>query len=80
MPNNLNITRAGFLVSKKNAANLAGVNRIKRLLKECYRLNKGSLKKGFDLVIGCQGLLEPKLKLNDIESGLLPLFKKAGIS
>ena len=77
MPNELSFKRAGFLVSKKNAVNLVGVKRIKRLLKEAYRLNKCTLKNGFDLVIAGQGILEPKLKLRDIEGNLLLLFKKA---
>ena len=79
VPNGLSFSRAGFLVTKKNAATIVGINRIKRLLKEAYRTNKYNIKGGLDLVIGCQGVVDKKVKLFQIENILLGLFKKAGI-
>lgn len=79
MPSGLSSSRAGFLVTKKNAATIVRINRIKRLLKEVHRLNKKKLKGGFDLIIGCQGIVDKKTTLSQIENILLGLFKKAGI-
>lgn len=79
MPNQLPFARVGFLVTKKNASKLVGINRIKRLLKEVYRLNKRKVKGGVDLIIGGQGVLRNDLTLKSTEANLLPLFKKAGI-
>lgn len=75
--NGLSFTRAGFLVTKKNAPTIVDINRIKRLLKEAYRLNKHNIKGGSDLIIGCQGIVDKKIKRPQIENSLLGLFKKA---
>ena len=47
--NGMNINKVGLSVSKK-VGNSVTRNRIRRLIKEAYRLNKKGFKKGYDLV------------------------------
>ena len=48
--NNLGITRLGITASKKTG-NSVKRNRIKRLIREFYRLHKASFPKGYDIII-----------------------------
>jgi len=66
--NGLIITRLGITVSKRTG-NAAKRNRIKRLVRELFRLNKGSFPKGYDIVvIGKKGA--HTLGLSEIEEEL----------
>jgi len=53
-------------------------NRIKRLLREAFRLNKHNLKKGYDILLvareGIQGL-----KYAQVEALALALFSRGGL-
>ena len=50
MPNDSGITRLGITVSKK-IGNAVKRNRIKRVLRELFRLNKSFFPDGYDIVI-----------------------------
>ncbi|KGG80076.1 ribonuclease P protein component [Caloranaerobacter azorensis] len=72
--NNLNYNRVGFSVTKKIGKSVVR-NRIRRLIKEAYRLNCDKLKQGYDLVfIPKRVAVEQGYK--EIESAMLHLFKK----
>lgn len=49
-PNGLDIARLGITISKK-VGNSVKRNRIKRLIREFFRLNKKEIPKGLDIVI-----------------------------
>ncbi|KPU26452.1 ribonuclease P [Caloranaerobacter sp. TR13] len=72
--NNLGYNRVGFSVTKKIGKSVVR-NRIRRLMKEAYRLNSDKLKQGYDLVF-----IPRKIAVGygykEIESAMLHLFKK----
>ncbi|MCL2662892.1 MAG: ribonuclease P protein component [Oscillospiraceae bacterium] len=76
--NNIAANKLGITVSTK----LGGAvqrNRIRRRLKEIYRLNELNFRKGYNIVIVARyGSRDAKLK--DLESSLLYLFKKLGLN
>jgi len=53
-------------------------NRLKRLLREIFRLHKAELPPGVDLVFGARPLKEP-LRYQTLEPVVMDLWKKAGI-
>jgi len=53
-------------------------NRLKRLLREVFRLNKSQLFPGIDLVFSCRTLM-PEAKYQTIEPVVKSLWKKANI-
>lgn len=78
-PNNLKISRFGFLVSRKVSKKAVVRNKIRRRLSEAVRLNLKDIKKGIDIALIALPELEGKtyLETKDI---LAIIFKKAGLS
>lgn len=69
MPNGLSFNRLGVAVGKKNGSAVAR-NRIKRLLREAFRLTRLQQAVGFDLVV------VPKLFILQELNGLKDSFVK----
>jgi len=70
-------TRLGLSVSKK-IGNAVVRNRVKRLLREAFRLNKQELKKGYDILLVARRGVEG-LKFRQVEAVVLDLFRKGGL-
>ncbi len=72
--NHSEMSRVGFTVSKKVGKSVVR-SRVKRLLKESYRLNQDRIKNGYDIVfvarIGCKDAT-----YKEVESAMLHLFRK----
>lgn len=71
--------RVGIAVSKKIAKSVKR-NRIRRVIREAYRLHENRLQKGYDIVIVWKnGVDLENVKLKVIEKDLLKVFQKANI-
>lgn len=75
--NNSEINRVGISVSKKvGKANIR--NRVKRIIRESYRLNTDEINKGYDFVFIARNTTKGK-DYKTIEKSLLNLFNKSGV-
>jgi len=75
--NKSDFNRLGVSVSKK-VGNSVTRNRIKRLIKECYRHNTEGINKGYDLIFIARNSAKGK-SYKEIEKSLINLFNKAGL-
>ena len=77
MENDLSVNRLGITVSKK-IGNSVVRSRVKRIIKEAYRLHEDKFKIGYDFVIVARRAAKNK-KSTDMEVSLLKLGKNLGI-
>lgn len=78
LPNELNVTRAGFSVGKRKVKLATQRNRIRRILKEAYRRHKDKIYQGFDIVFLIKEA-EGVANFHEAEKEILSLFRKARI-
>jgi ribonuclease P protein component len=80
LPNDLSHSRVGFSISSRNVKLSSRRNRARRLFREVYRKNKGSIKKGLDLVIIVKRNLPENMMYGDAEQALFKLIRTARLS
>ena len=68
LPNQRSFTRLGLIVGKRHG-NAVRRNRLKRLIREAFRLTRGRLPVGFDLA--CSPRVGMRLRLSDLMETLL---------
>ncbi len=76
--NNYGVSRIGISLRRENFRLATERNRLRRYLKEIFRLNKNFLKKGYDIIV------KPKrdcvnLTFNELRDDFIGLLKKAHI-
>ncbi len=64
------VSRLGIAVTKKSEASSVKRNRMKRLIREVFRLNRYRVKRGFDIVVIARGEFNA-LKFADVEREIL---------
>lgn len=74
---NKKYNKLGISVSKKVGKSVVR-SRVKRLIKESYRLNQTKINQGYDLVIIARVSSKDK-SYHEIEKALLNIFKRAGL-
>lgn len=76
LKNNTNQNKLGFVVSKKAGKSVTR-NRIRRLIRENFRLQKENLKKGYTIVIMWKTKKEiQKATFDNIKQDMLNIFAK----
>lgn len=76
-PSPVGATRLGLSVSRR-IGNAVVRNRVKRLLREAFRLNKHQVKKGYDILLVARKGVED-LKFRQVEMLVMELFRKGGL-
>jgi ribonuclease P protein component len=77
LPNSLRHNRLGIIVSKRLVRDATKRNRLKRLFREAFRLNKPNLPVGLDIIVRLKNVPCSKageVKLSDIATSLVKLI------
>jgi ribonuclease P protein component len=80
LPNGLANSRIGFSISARSVKLASRRNRTRRLFREAYRKNKGSIKTGFDIVFIAKRSFPENMVYSDAEETLLKIIKGARLS
>lgn len=78
LPNRLAVNRLGFKVGKKTAKAVKR-NRVRRLLKESYRLMEAELRTGYDIVIVARPSCLSADTYLEVSAAVRDLLKQAGL-
>jgi ribonuclease P protein component len=78
LSNDMEFSRFGFVVSKKISTSAVVRNRIKRKIREFFRLNLGKIKTGLDCVLVVLSPIK-KEDYNKIEGNLNKIVSKSNI-
>lgn len=72
-------TRAAFVISEKSASQATLRNRIKRLMRESFRLLKPDLREGWPLVFLATRAVHDELSRQDFDRDVQDHLREAGI-
>jgi len=75
--NKLALNNLGVAVSKKTGCSVER-NRIKRLMRECYRLNESIIETGYNIVILWKSN-QKDVTFMEIEKDIIDIFHKSGL-
>lgn len=75
--NSFNYNRVGFSTTKKLGKNVVR-NKIKRRMKEIYRLNNNKIKKGYDIIF-LSRVAAKEVSYKKLEGAIFHLLKIAGL-
>lgn len=78
LPNGLEMNRLGFRVGKK-LAKAVKRNRLRRLLKESYRLSETKIKSGYDFILAAREGSQGVDSLDEVTRVTDRLFGRAGL-
>ena len=79
LANELPMNRIGIFTGRIRIKSSVERNRLKRICREIYRLNKDKLKEGFDLIIIPKSLPQGRVDFWDLQNEFLGLIEKAGL-
>lgn len=75
--NNEDFNKVGFSVSKKVGKSVIR-NKVRRRIKECYRLNSSLIKRGYNIIFVSR-VKAKEATYHELEKAMISLFKKAQI-